>query len=1388
MTKRISAGILALAAFCGSAFAATPSIIPQPASMRTHEGVFRITADTTVVAKGKATAEADKLIATLAPAPGFRLKRGERASGTTRIVLALERGLKAELGDEGYKLSVTPERIDLSAADPAGLFYGVQTLRQLLPPEILSSKPADGVEWIIPCVSITDSPRFQWRGLLIDPARHFIPVADVKHHIDAMALHKLNRLQMHLTDNEGWRVEIKKYPKLTELGSNMDWTLRYKKGEGPRRFGFYTQEDIRELVRFAAERHITIVPEIEMPYHAGSAIVGYPEHGVNMKHLAELPVEKRWWARGGDWRPNSGLLGARPETVTFMQDILTEVIELFPSEFIHIGGDEANLKVWAGDPEMQALMKKLGCKDAHGLHSWFIKQMDAFLTKKGRRMVGWDEILQGGLAPGATVMSWRGVGGGIAAAKAGHDVVMAPTSHTYFDYRQAPKELGLGRGVIGVEKVYTFDPIPDTLNTDEARHILGGQGQLWGELIGDPKRRDFMTWPRACALSEVLWSPSDGRNLDLFLIRLTSHIKRLETAGINYRPLDGEPMRWEGKTDTGAPEAAQALVRRLLPDHVENFVFEAIAPEAGRDVFELAAREAKVVIRGNTGVSMAMGLNWYLKEYCKCSVSLRGSNLDLPAELPAVDGIVRKVSWARHRYFLNYCCFGYSLPWWDWEQWERLIDYMALNGINAPLSVTGQEATWQAVCKRLGLGDEAVREFLAGPPYLPFGWMGCLDGWGGPLPQSWIDSHEELGRQILARQRELGMTPIQQGFTGHVPAALKTKYPNAKLHTIRWIEWTTHLLDPLDPLFQKVADVFMQEQKERFGTDHMYAADTFIEMRPPSGDLKYLGNMSKAIYGGMAKNDPEAVWVLQTWIFLNQRNFWTQPRIAAFLGAVTDEQMLCLDLACEDRPQWSRTEAFCGKPWLWCNVQNYGNTVFLGGGLDKNSTGLMAARRSPESGKLAGLGFVNEGLGYNPVAHDLMFEMAWRNGRVDINQWIKRYAGYRYGQASSDAERAWAALKDTVYAAPFRTRSIIDHPPTLGPGRGAPYDNVRLAGAWRSLLDAADDLGQIDTYRFDLVNIARQVLSNHAATLQQGVVKGYNAKDADVFQKASDDFLQLMLELDELLGTRKEFLLGKNLEDAKRWGTTPEEKAILEWNARRVLTLWGQGRAIDDYARKEWSGMIKGYYHARWKWCLSEIGKALKAKKTYDGGTFQAELRKWMVAWSDEKEAYPAEPSGDSIAIAKRLWDKYGDAFKPDSLSLTTGKPTTCSHALPPYPAHLANDGYANNTDRYWATDVAQNPGDAWWQVDMEEPTSVGRIVVVGYYGSARYYGFTVETSLDGETWDTVADQRENKAFATREGHTCRFAPRPVRYIRVTQTHNSANTGRHLVEVMAFPE
>jgi hexosaminidase len=514
------------------------SIIPQPVSIEYDDGYFQIGPETQIVVENEAAAEASKLIDALAPAMGFKLSltdASQRRRGT--IALELKKDL-SKLGDEGYMLRVTPRRILIRAKEPVGLFYGIQTLRQLLPEQIFSKRKVQDVEWKVPCVRISDYPRFQWRGLLVDPARHFIPKQDLMRFIDIMALHKFNSLQIHLTDDTGWRLEIKRYPKLTEIGAWMDFTTM-RRGDGAeeagskRPGGFYNQEDIRQIVKYAAERYIKILPEIEMPAHTGAAIISYPEIGLYPEKLSALPVEKRWAV-------NERVLAPRPQTVAFMQNVLAEVMDLFPNRYIHIGGDEANIEHWKKSEEMQALKNELGLKDEAELHSWFIKQMDSFLTSHGRRLVGWDEILQGGLAPGATVMSWRGQQGGITAANAGHDVVMAPTSHTYFDYYQGPSEkepLAIG-GYLPLEKVYGFEPVPQDIAPEKTGHVLGVQGQLWGEFISTTPHLEYMAYPRAAALAEVAWSPETSRDYENFLTRLKCHLKRFDAAGVNYRKPD----------------------------------------------------------------------------------------------------------------------------------------------------------------------------------------------------------------------------------------------------------------------------------------------------------------------------------------------------------------------------------------------------------------------------------------------------------------------------------------------------------------------------------------------------------------------------------------------------------------------------------------------------------------------------------------------------------------------------------------------------------------------------------------------------------------------------------------------------------------------------------
>ena len=702
-------------------------------------------------------------------------------------------------------------------------------------------------------------------------------------------------------------------------------------------------------------------------------------------------------------------------------------------------------------------------------------------------------------------------------------------------------------------------------------------------------------------------------------------------------------------------EAAHGLVRRLAPQHVDRFVFEAISKDNGRDVFELESRREKVIIRGSTGVAMAAGWNWYLKYYAHCHVSLWGNNLNLPDPLPEIKEKVRRTSPYPYRYYLNFVAFSYSLAWYDWPQWERLIDWMALHGINMPLSVTGQEAIWYKVYRDLGFSDKQLADFFVGAGYLPFGWMGCIDGWAGPLSKSWMDTHLELQKKIIARERELGMTPVLQGFTGHVPATLKEVLPEAKIERLpSWYGFPpTHFLNPQDPLFVRVGKLFIEEQTRQFGSDHLYASDTFIEMPPPKNDPAFLAAMGKGVYEGMRAGDRQAVWVMQGWIFANAPQFWKAPQAKALFGAVPDDRLILLDLACENMPVWGKTEAFYGKPWIWNVIQDYGDTNNLHGGLPQISENLHEALTSPQRGKLVGIGLVNEGLGNNPVVNDFIGEMVWRTEVPVISDWVRKHVDGRYGSCPAAADEAWQLLLATVYRLQGNTGTVICTRPVLEAGAWPPpYDNSQLAQAWQKLLSCADQLGNVDAYRFDLVHVGRQVLANLAFQFRQEVAVAYQRKDRKAFAETSARFLQLIRDIDELVATRKEFLLGKWLADAKRWATNDEERRLYEWNARNILTLWGlRDSTLHDYAGKQWSGMLTGFYLPRWRMLFERLDVTLAEGKPFDVGpdvgAFDNAVRDWEVQWTHGQESYAASPCGDAVTVSRKFWEKYGKHFTP---------------------------------------------------------------------------------------------------------------------------------------------
>ena len=530
---KLTIAIINLLMITGCAIAATTidtgeiSIIPKPMEIKPAPGHFALKYKTAIYAEsGSADVKtiANYLAERIRPATGFSLIVSDVVKDKTPAdsILITTKGSNKDLGEEGYELVVSENNIILSAPHPAGLFYGVQTIRQLLPVQIESKGKIAGISWTIPCVVIRDKPRFGWRGSLLDSSRHFISKEFVNRYIDLLAYHKMNRFHWHLTDDGGWRIEIKKYPKLTDIGA---W-----RGSGENRYGgYYTQEDIKDIVEYAKSRYVMVVPEIEMPGHSVAAFAAYPQlscAGGPFKVSTRYDVHKDVYCAGND------------ETFEFLENVLSEVVELFNSPYIHIGGDECPKDRWQQCPKCQRRLKTEGLKDELELQSYFIKRIGKFLQSKSRRIIGWDEILEGGPAPDATIQWWRDVNDAIAVAKQGHDVIASPYSHCYFDYPHSKEQmisesLPSWMSVLPLKKVYSFEPVPEGLDPEQRQHILGGEGNVWTE-IASQQTVDSWAYPRLTALAEVLWSPKDVRSWDDFQTRLKVHYKRFDILGVDY--------------------------------------------------------------------------------------------------------------------------------------------------------------------------------------------------------------------------------------------------------------------------------------------------------------------------------------------------------------------------------------------------------------------------------------------------------------------------------------------------------------------------------------------------------------------------------------------------------------------------------------------------------------------------------------------------------------------------------------------------------------------------------------------------------------------------------------------------------------------------------------
>ena len=860
-------------------------------------------------------------------------------------------------------------------------------------------------------------------------------------------------------------------------------------------------------------------------------------------------------------------------------------------------------------------------------------------------------------------------------------------------------------------------------------------------------------------------------------------------------------------SDDFAKEAA-ALTQRVLGAHARAFRFETIPGADGKDVFELESVGDNIVIRGNNGVSMASGLNWYLTHDCNCQVSLNYRQLSLPTPLPVVETKVRKVTPFQRRNFFNYCTFGYTMPWWDWPRWEQMIDYMAMHGINMPLAISGQEAVWQEVFLDMGLTQKQLDDFFVGPAHLPWGWMSNIDGLGGPLPQGWIDGQKKLQQQILARQRSLGMTPILQGFAGHVPAGIKEKYPDAKIHKVT--DWAcmpgVNILDPMDPLFREIGRRFIEKQTAMYGTDHLYNADCFNEVNPHTNDPAFIAKVGESVYGAMTDADPDAIWVFQGWFLNFQRDFWKKPQASALLSTVPNDRMIGLDLFCEVNPVWNRTEAFYGKQWVWNIFCPQEQKVVLCGDLQDIDDKLQEVLSSPEAGQMVGIGMMMEGFGFNPIVEEFVLSKVWSPGPANLPQWVQDYSVRRYGIDHPRAKEAWKLMLEGPYHYNVRTGSVstrIYYTPSLS-GKVSEsnkdsygsYDEVPEALA--ALLECADQLKDVDTYQFDVVHITREMLANYSELVFNKMNMALAAKDAKALRASADEFLQIIKDMDAICGTNEMFLLGRWIEAAKAKATHAADRALYEFNARTILTMWEPAKdsCLRDYAARQWNGLLGDFYYVRWQRYLDQRIAALDKGTEFDARAYMSDIKDFEMDWIRQTNEYPSVPADGTVELAAELLNKYrpllvkelaarktqAEAEQKKNTSLATGKKVTCSGGTQGshVPENAVNGDISNGSG--WHSES----GNQWLQVDLGEIHKVETIKLYTYYDNTRSYTYFIEVSTDGEHYEEVVNMRNNTTPSTQEGFEHHFNPMDVRYVRVTMVSNSANPGVHINEIMVY--
>lgn len=678
--------------------------------------------------------------------------------------------------------------------------------------------------------------------------------------------------------------------------------------------------------------------------------------------------------------------------------------------------------------------------------------------------------------------------------------------------------------------------------------------------------------------------------------------------------------------------------------------FKIECEKSSKDFFELDQSGNKVVVRGNNYVSIATGINWYLKYYAGINLSWNCMEADLPNILPPVLQKERHETDLKYRYALNYCTFSYSMAFWDWERWEREIDWMALHGINLPLAVVGADVVWKNVLEKLGYTSDEINDFIAGPGFQAWWLMNNLEGWGGPNPDSWYNHQEDLQKRILKRMREYGIHPVLPGYSGMVPNNAREKLGLDVSDPGIWCGYRRPaFLQPTDPNFKRIASLYYKEMTHLYGKADFYSMDPFHEGGNTKGvDLDAAG---KAIWKAMKDVNPKAVWVAQAW----QAN----PR-EDMIKNLPAGDMIVLDLFSESRPQWGdpsstwyRNNGFGKHDWLYCMLLNYGGNVGLHGKMSHVIDEFYKAKESSFGKTLKGVGMTPEGIENNPVMYELLCELPWREERFSKDDWLAGYVKARYGKSDNRLIEAWTLLSNTIYNCPPSStqqgthESVFCARPSLNAYQASswsemsdyyrPEDVISAAG---KMLECADLFRGNNNFEYDLVDIVRQAVAEKGRLVYPVVVSAFKSGDISLFESASNRFLELILLQDELLDTRSEFKVGSWIASARDLGETEAEKNWYEWNARVQITTWGNRTAADngglrDYAHKEWNGLLRDFYYMRWKRYFDELLLQMRGqnKNSID---FYAMEREWTL----KNNIYSSEENGDVIDIARKVFQK----------------------------------------------------------------------------------------------------------------------------------------------------